>query len=117
HRHVGHSATLCAGGEVLSNCGAWSAPCALPRGQALAAEGRSLITVALGLVIVLGISGVVEGFVPRTSLPVAVKIAIGTLTLAAYWIYTIVLGRRAVALGETGDLLDEERGASGVWAL
>lgn len=117
HGQLELTAIFIAGGAGLKIFWAWISPGALPRGQALAAEGRSLITVALGLVVVLGVSGVVEGFVPRTSLPVAVKIAIGTLTLAAYWIYTIVLGRRAVALGETGDLLDEERGATRAWAL
>ncbi len=117
HGQLELTAIFVAGGAGLKIFWAWISPGALPRGQALAREGRALITVAMGLVIVLGISGVVEGFVPRSSLPVAVKIAIGTLTLAAYWVYTLVLGRRAVTLGETGDLLEEERGASHEWAL
>jgi len=83
-----------------------------PRGRALAEEGRSLITVALGLVGVLAISGVIEGFVVRTTLPTGVKIAIGTLSLAAYWTYTLVLGRRAVAAGETGDVGADYAGAT-----
>jgi len=83
-----------------------------PRGRALAEEGRSLITVALGLVGVLAISGVIEGFVVRTTLPTGVKIAIGTLALAAYWTYTLVLGRRAVAAGETGDVGADYAGAT-----
>ncbi len=117
HGQLELTAIFVAGGAGLKIFWAWISPGPLPRGQALAREGRALITVAMGLVIVLGISGVVEGFVPRSSLPVAVKIAIGTLTLAAYWVYTIVLGRRAVTLGETGDLLEEERGATHEWAL
>ena len=32
------------------------------------------------------------------------KITIGVLALTGFWVYTIVLGRRAVAAGETGDL-------------
>ncbi|WP_182111729.1 stage II sporulation protein M [Actinotalea sp. JY-7876] len=75
-----------------------------PRGRALSEEGRSLFTVAIGLVGVLGISGLVEGFVTPSQLPWWLKIVIGALVLAAYWVYTIVLGRRAVADGETGDL-------------
>lgn len=83
-----------------------------PRDRALAEEGRSLITVALGLVGVLAISGVIEGFVVRTALPGTIKIGIGTLGLTAYWVYTIVLGRRAVAAGETGDVRRDQAGAT-----
>ncbi len=75
-----------------------------PRGRALSEEGRSLFVVALGLVGVLGVSGLVEGFVTPSPLPWWLKIVIGALVLAAYWAYVLVLGRRAVADGETGDL-------------
>lgn len=76
-----------------------------PRGRAVAEEGRALFSVVLGLVVVLAVSGAVEGFVtPSTVLPWWLKIVIGALVLAAYWAYTIVLGRRAVADGETGGL-------------
>ncbi|MGJ3189791.1 MULTISPECIES: stage II sporulation protein M [Paenarthrobacter] len=72
--------------------------------QAVADEGRSLITVALGLVLVLLISGIVEGFVTPSQLPVWAKITIGALVLAAYWAYTLILGGRAARAGVTGDL-------------
>ncbi|AFR28178.1 MULTISPECIES: stage II sporulation protein M [Micrococcaceae] len=72
--------------------------------QAVADEGRSLITIALGLVLVLLISGIVEGFVTPSPLPVWAKIAIGALVLAGYWVYTLVLGRKAVRAGVTGDM-------------
>ncbi|WP_199423552.1 stage II sporulation protein M [Actinotalea solisilvae] len=75
-----------------------------PRGRALAEEGRSLFVVAIGLVGVLGVSGLVEGFVTPSPLPWWLKIVIGALVLAAYWVYVLVLGRRAAADGETGDL-------------
>lgn len=75
-----------------------------PRLRAIAEEGRALFTVAIGLVGALAVSGLIEGFVTGSALPWAVKISIGTLALAAFWTYTIVLGRRAVAAGETGDL-------------
>lgn len=117
HGQLELTAIFVAGGAGLKIFWAWIAPGPLPRSQALAREGRALITVALGLVVVLGVSGVVEGFVPRSDLPVPVKIAIGTVTLGAYWAYTLLLGRRAVAQGETGDLGERERGAARVWAL
>ena len=74
------------------------------RSRAVAEEGRSLITVALGLVLVLFISGLVEGFVTPSPLPVWAKISIGAAVLAAYWVYVLVWGKRAFRAGERGDL-------------
>lgn len=81
-----------------------------PRGQAVAQEGRALFTVAIGLVVVLAVSGLVEGFVTGSTLPWWLKIVVGALVLAAFWVYTLVLGRRAVAAGETGDLTADRAG-------
>lgn len=81
-----------------------------PRGRALAEEGRALFTVVIGLALVLGVSGLIEGFVTPSSLPWPVKIAIGALALAGFWVYVLVVGRRAVRAGETGDLDDRDRG-------
>ncbi|MFP3714434.1 stage II sporulation protein M [Puerhibacterium sp. TATVAM-FAB25] len=81
------------------------------RGAALAQEGRALVTCAVGLVGALALSGVVEGFVTGSGLPWWLKIAIGTVALAAFWTYVLVLGRRAVAAGETGDLDVDRAGA------
>ncbi|MBO1750917.1 stage II sporulation protein M [Actinotalea sp. BY-33] len=83
-----------------------------PRSRAVAEEGRALFTVALGLVGVLGVSGLVEGFVTPSTLPWWLKIVIGALVLAAYWVYTLVLGRRAVRSGETGDLREDHSAAT-----
>jgi hypothetical protein len=66
--------------------------------------------VALGLVLVLFVSGLVEGFVTPSSLPVWAKISIGALVLAAYWAYVLVLGRRAVRSGASGDLQSADAG-------
>lgn len=81
-----------------------------PRGRALGEEGRSLFAVALGLVGVLAVSGLIEGFVTPSGLPWWLKIVIGAVALAVFWVYTLVLGRRAVAAGETGDVQEEHRG-------
>nr|WP_167995843.1 stage II sporulation protein M [Arthrobacter pigmenti] len=91
---------------------AWVSPGARTRSQALAEEGRSLITVALGLVLVLLVSGLVEGFVTPSPLPVWARIGIGFVVFALYWVYTFVLGRRAVRAGYTSDLSDVDRGAT-----
>lgn len=89
---------------------AWIAPGARTRGQALAEDGRALFTVAVGCAISLFVSGLVEGFVTPSALPVWAKIAIGALALAAFLAYMLVLGRRAVRAGETGDLTEYEAG-------
>ncbi|WP_267278269.1 stage II sporulation protein M [Arthrobacter sp. CDRTa11] len=80
------------------------------RGRAVAEEGRSLVTVALGLVLVLFVSGLVEGFVTPSPLPVWAKLAIGSAVLGAYWLYVLVWGRRAYLSGARGDLSADEGG-------
>ncbi|MFW7413662.1 stage II sporulation protein M [Demequina sp. SO4-18] len=73
------------------------------RGEALAEEGRIAVSVGIGLVGVLFLSGIIEGFVTGSYLPWAVKIVIGALAFAAFWLYIFVVGRHAVAARVTGD--------------
>ena len=63
------TAIFVAGGAGLKIFWAWVAPQGTTRSRALAREGLSLITVAIGLVGVLGVSGLVEGFVTPSGLP------------------------------------------------
>nr|WP_216645557.1 stage II sporulation protein M [Isoptericola halotolerans] len=100
-----------AGAAGLRLFWAWVDPGPRPRSTALAAEGRALITVGVGLVGALALSGVVEGFVTGSTLPWWLKIIIGALALAAFLAYYLVLGRRAVEAGETGDLDVDKAGA------
>lgn len=74
------------------------------RAEALAAEGRSAVAVALGLTAVLAVSGAIEAFVTPSSLPPAARVGIGAAAWVAFVAYIAVLGRRAAAAGETGDL-------------
>ncbi|WP_439591514.1 stage II sporulation protein M [Microbacterium sp.] len=89
---------------------AWVAPGPRPRGEALAAAGRSLATIAIGLVIALGVSGLIEGFVTAQPWPWPVKIGIGAAALALFLAYMLVVGGRAARQGETGDLTEYEAG-------
>lgn len=84
----------------------WTAvsPGPRPRSVALAQEGRALVTVAIGLAGALAVSGLVEGFVTGSALPWWLKIVVGAVALAAFWVYVLVFGRRATAAGLTGDL-------------
>jgi uncharacterized membrane protein SpoIIM required for sporulation len=75
------------------------------RGQALAEEGRATVTIALGLVVVLAVSGVIEAFVTPSGLPSWARIGIGGVAEAAFLAYVIAVGRRARRLGRTADIV------------
>jgi uncharacterized membrane protein SpoIIM required for sporulation len=85
-------------------------PGARRRADAFAIEGRATITIALGLIVVLAVSGVIEAFVTPSGLPTWVRVGIGLLAEAAFLSYVWLLGRRGVSAGETGDLEVEARG-------
>jgi uncharacterized membrane protein SpoIIM required for sporulation len=77
-----------------------------PRGQALAEEGRAAVTIALGLIVVLLISGVIEAFVTPSPLPTWARILVGAVAEVAFLSYAILLGRRASAAGQTPDMAE-----------
>ncbi len=77
-----------------------------PRGQVLAEQGRAVVAVAVGLVAVLLVSGLIEALVTPSPFPTWVRIAIGVLAEAVFLGYIVYFGRRAAAVGETGDLAD-----------
>jgi uncharacterized membrane protein SpoIIM required for sporulation len=104
------TAVFVAAGAGLRLFWAWVDPGPLPRARAMAREGRSMVTVALGLVVVLLVSGVVEGFVTPSGWPTPVRLGIGTAVWLAFLAYVGILGRRAVAAGETGDVRAELAG-------
>ena len=99
-----------AGAAGLHIFWAWIAPGPRTRMDALAAAGRSLATVAIGLLLALLVSGIIEGFVTAQPWPWAVKIGIGALALAAFVFYMVFVGGRAARAGETGDLSESEAG-------
>jgi uncharacterized membrane protein SpoIIM required for sporulation len=101
-----------AGAAGLMIFWSWVAPGARTRGQALAQDGRALVTIAVGLVLSLLVSGVIEGFVTRQAWPWPVKIGIGTVALLGFLAYQWVLGGRAHRAGQTGDLDEFEAGAT-----
>ncbi len=104
------TAIFVAGGAGLKLFWAWVAPGRRTRLTALREEGLATIVVATGLVFVLGISGVIEGFVTPSALPTWAKITIGALALAGYWAYTLVLGGRAARDGESVALAEDRGG-------
>jgi len=109
------TAVFVAGGVGFRLFWSWVEPGDVSRSQALAREGRTAGTVALGLVLVLLVSGIIEAFVTPSGLPTWARVGIGVLAEAGFFAYVFVLGRAAYLRGETGDVdasLLEDRVAS-----
>ena len=85
----------------------WVEPGGLTRSQSLAREGRTAAAVALGLVLVLFVSGLIEAFVTPSGLPTWARITIGAVAELVFLGYAFGLGRRAWRAGHTGDLADD----------
>ncbi|CAN5380218.1 stage II sporulation protein M [soil metagenome] len=98
------TAVFVAGGVGIRLFWSWIEPGQRSRTASVAHEGRTAVTIALGLIVVLAISGAIEGFVTPSSLPTWARIGIGALAEATFLAYVFVLGRRAVERGHTGDL-------------
>lgn len=101
------TAVFVAAGAGLKLFWAWVDPGPRPRSQALGEEGRAMVTVAMGLVVVLFVSGIVEAFVTPSGLPTWARIAIGVTVWLLFLGYVTRYGRPAALAGETGDLRGE----------
>ncbi|MBT9257590.1 stage II sporulation protein M [Phycicoccus sp. MAQZ13P-2] len=106
------TAVFVAGAVGLRIFWSWVSPGGLPRGRSLAREARTGTGVALGLVAVLFVSGVIEGFVTPSGLPTWARIAIGLLAETAFVLYVFVVGRAAAARGASGDVTARDAGDS-----
>lgn len=104
------TAIFVAGGVGLRLFWSWIVPGPRTRLQALAAEGRTAVGIALGLVVVLLVSGVIEGFVTPSPLPTWARIGIGAVVEALFLAYVFVIGRAAARRGVTGDVAERDRG-------
>ena len=106
------TAVFVAAGSGLRLGWCWVSPGPRTRGQALAQEGRAAAGIALGLVVVLLVSGVIEAFVTPSGLPTWARVGIGVLAEAVFLGYVFVVGRRAARAGETGDVGADAAGAT-----
>ncbi|MEU5404396.1 stage II sporulation protein M [Streptomyces sp. NPDC005963] len=86
-------------------------PGPLSRRTALARQGRAALGMAIGLALVLLVSGVIEGFVTPSDLPTWARIGIGIAAEALFLTYVYVLGGRAARAGDHGDLDATDRSA------
>jgi uncharacterized membrane protein SpoIIM required for sporulation len=105
-----------AGAAGLMIFWSWIAPGPRTRIAALAEDGRAFITIVIGLILSLAVSGFIEGFVTRQDWPWWIKIGIGTVALLGFLFYQWFVGRRASRGGESGDLDEFEAGARQITA-
>ncbi|GAA3240132.1 stage II sporulation protein M [Actinocorallia longicatena] len=77
-----------------------------PRGQALAEEGRAAMSIVLGLIGVLLVSGAIEGFVTGYVHTTWLRIGIGVVAEIFFLAYVWYFGRKAIAAGDRGDAPD-----------
>ncbi|WP_114855572.1 stage II sporulation protein M [Brachybacterium sp. YJGR34] len=105
------TAVLVGAGAGLRTFWAWVRPGPVPRLWALSRAARSLVTVAIGLVPVLLVSGFLEAFVTPSALPPAVRVGLGVLAWAAFLVFMLGRGRQVHRAGITGDLAEDLVGA------
>ncbi|WP_304451690.1 stage II sporulation protein M [Nocardiopsis sp. YSL2] len=100
------TAVFVAGGVGLKLGWTIIAPGDRTRMRALGEEARAAIAVALGLVVVLFVSGLIEGFVTGWVHTTWLRIGIGVVAEALFLAYVFTVGRKAHMEGETGDIKD-----------
>lgn len=98
------TAVFVAAGAGLRLFWSWIDPGPRTRTEAFAEAGRTAVGIAIGLVGVLLVSGLIEGFVTPSGLPTWARVGIGVVALQAFFAYVFVPGRRAAHQGVTGDL-------------
>ncbi|WP_299541978.1 stage II sporulation protein M [uncultured Streptomyces sp.] len=81
------------------------------RRAALAEQGRAAIGMAVGLALVLFVSGIIEGFVTPSGLSTWSRITVGVVAELTFLAYVYVLGGRASRAGASGDIGRDERSA------
>lgn len=87
-------------------------PGPMTRRSALAQQGRAAVGMAIGLALVLFLSGLIEGFVTPSGLPTWARITIGIAAELAFLAYVYILGGRAARAGDTGDVGETDRSAA-----
>jgi uncharacterized membrane protein SpoIIM required for sporulation len=103
------SAVIISGGAALALGWALFIPGDRPRSVALREQGRSLVTVLMGLMVMFIAAGTIEGFITGSGMPTGLRVGIGALGWLAFVLYFVVRGRAAAARGITGALGELER--------
>lgn len=106
------TAVFVAAGAGLRLGWSWIDPGPLGRADAFARTGRATVRAALGLAVVLAVSGLLESVVTPSALPTWARVGIGVLAEAMFLTYVVLLGRRGVRAGLDGDLAADAREAT-----
>jgi uncharacterized membrane protein SpoIIM required for sporulation len=80
------------------------------RSEALGAEARRAVLIALGLTVAFVMAGFIEGFVTGSGVPTALRIAVGVAAELAFVLWIVVQGRAATLRGLTGEMGELDRG-------
>ena len=104
------TAVVIAGAAGLRLGWAVIAPGDRPRGEAVGAEARRAVLIALGLMVAFIVAGFIEGFVTGRGVPTALRIMIGVVAEVAFVTWIVVQGKAATARGLTGDMGELDRG-------
>jgi phosphate/sulfate permease len=80
--------------------------------QALAQTGRATVGMAIGLTVVLLVTGLIEALVTPSALPTWFRAGVGVAVEVGFFVYVWTLGRRAFKAGEYGDIEAADREAT-----
>ncbi|WP_067781668.1 stage II sporulation protein M [Actinomyces vulturis] len=115
HGLIELSCVFIAGGAGLHLLWSFLVPGRRPRIQALAEEGRIVLSVVVALTTGLFVAGLLEGFITPSSLPWALKILIGALACIGLWWTMWVVGAQRAHEGQSADLEEVDAGYSGIY--
>jgi uncharacterized membrane protein SpoIIM required for sporulation len=104
------TAVIIAGGAGLRLGWSIIAPGDRPRGEAVGAEARRAVLIALGLMVAFVVAGFIEGFITGRGVPTALRVGIGVVAEVAFLAWIVIQGRAATARGLTGDMGELDRG-------
>jgi len=104
------TAVFVASGVGLRIFWAWIEPGPSTRMNAIASQGRAAMSVAMGLVVVLFVTGVIEAFVTPSPLPTWARVGVGVTVEVLFLLYVFTVGRWAFRRGETGDVSRRDQG-------
>ncbi|HEY8545194.1 MAG TPA: stage II sporulation protein M [Acidimicrobiales bacterium] len=104
------TAVIIAGGAGLRLGWAVIAPGDRSRAEAVGAEARRAVLIALGLMVAFVVAGIIEGFITGRGVPTALRVGIGVMAELAFLTWVVVQGRVATARGLTGDMGELDRG-------
>lgn len=99
------TALFVAAGAGLRLGWAWIDPGPLTRAESLARQGRTTAGMALGVAVLLLVSGAIEAFVTPSGLPTAVRVGIGVLAEVAFVAYVLWGARLVRRAGPTAPSL------------